>query len=82
MRDVDYYHLIKSLTHRNVYTANLATFPKHDGTKGATDQPGLKEMTVSIFEATNQSPADTLYSFSSRRSTSSPLVRRRTARTG
>lgn len=35
---------------RHVYTDNLATFPQYNGTVGATDQPGLKEMTLKAID--------------------------------
>ncbi|KAL8291314.1 hypothetical protein RQP46_002292 [Phenoliferia psychrophenolica] len=35
---------------RNVYTENLKTFPQYNGVKGATDQPGLKDMTLKAID--------------------------------
>ncbi|KAK4702536.1 phosphatidate phosphatase LPIN, partial [Phenoliferia sp. Uapishka_3] len=35
---------------RNVFTSNLAGFGQFDGSKGATDQPGLKDMTLKAID--------------------------------
>ncbi|KAM0756285.1 protein tyrosine phosphatase [Meredithblackwellia eburnea MCA 4105] len=43
---------------RNVYKANLASFPQWNGTKGALDQPGLKEMTLKAIDIVSKRAKD------------------------